>query len=89
MKLNKMKFSKQYISGYSAETHSIRKYRYKIVECQETELKGKEFYSETVTPKDKYGNHQTGKTYYYATDTSKIYKSLKWLLKSMLNKPKS
>jgi len=84
MNYNKIKFDRDYISGFSLKKESLRKHKYTIVESDEKQMIGKTFFSETVTPK-KDGRHLTGETYFYVDSESKIYKRIKWLLKSIAN----
>lgn len=74
---------KKYLGGISMENESIRKISYTIMDAEEKDLIGVVYYAEVHTPKDKHGYHLGGKTLYY-TEDSKEYKSVKWLLKSIL-----
>jgi len=77
-----MDLKSEYIGGISFDSYSLRKYKKTIISNDNNN--GKTFFVETKTPRDKHGFYLDGKSFYYLNETSKIYKSYKSFLKSIL-----
>jgi len=81
MTYKNINLTSKYIAGYVFDTYSLRKYKKTIKST--CKLNGKVFYCEVVTERDETGRYGFGKSFYYKDENSKIYKSIKWMLKSL------
>jgi len=83
MNYDTIQFERDYLGGISYDKFSQRKYKYTITYSENKSMIGKTFFSETNTPRNKYGFHKDGEITYYIDEKSKKYKSIKWMLKSI------
>lgn len=76
-----MKATTEYVGGMKFKTEALRKYKHTITEGP---LKGREFFSETLTKKKK-GEWQNGETSYYWNSESPMYDTVEELIKNPIN----
>lgn len=88
MNYESIKFQSDYKGGMSFDTHSTRTYEFTIISEEYKSLNGRRFIREVYTERDIDGFYGKSKATYYINNQSKVYKSVKWLLKSMLKEHK-
>ena len=72
-----MKITEKYIAGFTTGKEALRKYE---CEIKDGEHKGKRYFKEIHTKRNKNGEWKNGKSYFY-TDDSKIYENIEDLIK--------